>query len=363
MVHQNAVSIDEMRDKLMTIGQVRGHLGMTEPLSEVEFDASAAEVRYEDGWKDGADTDLTSAYLRLPGGVEYQLTKQAVLEVGAHVGVPRELQKEAPPELISSFVNGMLGVRYADKDLKMLARGGNQVLAVTRATVSPFSNIRLLDTVLAGIAKRYGEGEVLADYKFHHTLENTAMRLIVPGERRVITGTGVPDDTWSVGIDFANSLTGTGKTDIRGYLFRWWCTNGCIDTLNATGAFSRRGSTEDDAVAWAAATVEEVLGGLEPMLDHVQELTTQPVAGDVRDTLEGLFDDNRINVRDRHRVIAEMADTEDMTGYGLLNAITVTANQDGLDHRAVDRLMGMGGGFIGSHSTRCNLGRVHRVHQ
>jgi hypothetical protein len=364
MVHASAVSLDEMRSQLLTLDQVRERLAVTEPLSEVEFTAGDAEVRYEPGWaaKTVADTAYTGAYLRLPGGNEYQFTKQGALELGAVCHMPRGLQAQTPPDVLAPFINWWLanGEDVAAKELKALCQQ-DKVAAVTRGTVNPFSNLRMLDTVIAGVEKKYGQGEVLADYKFHHNLEATALRLIVPGQRRVITGTSVPDDTWSVGIDYRNSLTGLRQTSVRGYLFRWWCTNGCIDTINASPNFSRRGQTEDDAVAWASVTVDEVLAGLEPMLDNVQGLTAQPVTGDVRGMLEGLFDDNGITVADRHRVIGEMAEDDEMTAYSLLNAVTVTANLPDLDYRAVDRLMGMGGHIVSSHSRRCDLGKVHRV--
>ncbi len=360
-VHATSVSLDEMRGRLITLDQARERLAESEPLSEIEFDAGTAEMRYGAAWRSGEETAPTSTSLLLPGGTEYQLTKQAVLEVGAAVGIPRKLQLEAPDDALSSFVNAMLATRYEGKQLKLLARN-DQALALTRATVSPFSNLRMLETITDQLAQHYGEGEVLVDYKFHHNLEATAMRLIVPGHRRNITGTSVADDTWSIGIDYRNSLTGLRQLDIRGYLFRWWCTNGCTDNLNASGAFSRRGATEEDAVAWAMESVNEVLGGLEPMLDHVQALTTEPIAGDVRDSLEGLFAENGVNSRDRHRIIEEMAENDEMTGYSLLNAVTVTANLPGLDYRAVDRIMGTGGHIVSSQRQRCNLGKLHHVH-
>lgn len=364
MAHATSVPLEDMRDRLKSIDWVREQLSVTEPLSELPFTASDARVRYEPGWADVGDTDYTGAYLRIAGS-EYQLTKQGALELGAVCHLPRSgLQEKTPPHVLEPFVNWWLssGSDVESRELKALC-SEDKIAAIARGTVSPFSNLRLLDTMLAGIEKKFGQGEVLADYKFHHTLEATALRLIVPGERRIIAGTSVPDDTWSVGIDFRNSLTGLKQTSIRGYLFRWWCTNGCIDTQNDTGAFSRRGQTEDDALNWAALTVEEVLGGLEPMFDQVQHLVGERVAGDVQSQMDGLFDDNDINTADRHRIIEEMAETDEMTAYGLLNAITVTANQDGLDHRAVNKIMSMGGQLVSTHAQRCNLGRLHRVHE
>jgi hypothetical protein len=362
MVHQKSVSIEEMRSSLLTLDQVRERLSATEPLSELSFEANGADLRLENGWAGQAVplTGYTDAYLRLPGGTEYQLTKQAALEIGAAVGIPRRIQEDTDPSLMAPVINWRLRERLRDKELKGLAREG-QVLAVTRGTVSPFSNLAMLDVMLGGLARKYGEGEILADYKFHHDLEHTGLRLIVPGQRRTITGTSVADDTWSVGLDFANSMTGLRQTEIHGQLFRWWCTNGCTDTLHAVGGLSRRGTTQEDALAWAAATVEEVLGGLEPMLDHVQELTTQPIAGNVRDVLEGLFTDYGIPSRDRHRVIEEMAEDDEMTAYSMMQAVTVAANLEGIPDRDRQRLMRMGGGIASTHSERCNLGRVHRT--
>lgn len=362
MVHQKSVSIDEMRGQLLTIDEVRERLAATEPLSEIAFTAGASDLRLEPGWASASIplTDYTDAFLRMEGGSEFQLTKQAALEVGAAVGIPRKIQEDSDPSVMAPLINWRLQKRLDSKELKALGRE-DKVLAVTRGTVSPFSNLALLDVMVAGLEKKYGEGEILADYKFHHDLEHTGLRLIVPGYRRVITGTSVADDTWSVGVDFANSLVGLRQTEIHGQLFRWWCTNGCTDTLHAVGGLSRRGTSQDDALAWAAETVDEVLGGLEPMLDHVQALTTQPVAGDVRSILDGLFTDYKIPSRDRHRVIESMADDEEMTAYSLMQAVTMAANLDGVPDRDRQRLMRMGGGLAGTHSKRCNLGRVHRT--
>lgn len=362
MVHANSVSIDEMRAQLKSLDWAREQLSATEPLSEISFDAGNAALRLEDHWgsDDVALTDYTGAYLDLPGGQEYQLTKQGALELGAQVGIPRKVQEDTDPGLMSQLVNWRLANRIPTKELKALGMQ-DRVLAVTRGTVTPFSNIQLLDVMVGGLEKKYGEGEILVDYKFHHDLEHTGLRLIVPGYQRVITGTSVADDTWSVGLDFANSLTGLRQTEVNGQLFCWWCTNGCTDTLHSVGGLPRRGATQEDALAWAASTVEEVLAGLEPMLDHVQGLTAQPVAGDVRSVLEGLFQDYAIPSRDRHRVIEAMAEDEEMTAYSLMQAVTQAANLDGVTDRDRQRLMRMGGSIAGSHSQRCNLGRMHRV--
>lgn len=363
MPHATSVSVEEMLPQLFTLDQVREKLAVTEPLSAVEFTAGQSEMRLEEGWShsDVALTDYTGAYLRLAGGTEYQLTKQGALEFGAHVGIPRKVQEDSDPDIMASLVNWRLANRIPTKELKALGMQ-DRMMAVTRGTVTPFSNLQLLDVMEAGLKSKYGQGvDIYGDYKFHHDMEHTGLRLIVPSYQRVITDTSVADDTWSVGIDFANSLIGLRQTEIKGQLFRWWCTNGCTDTLHSAGGLSRRGTTEEDALEWAASTVETVLGGLEPMLDHVQTLTAQPIAGDVRSVLEGLFQDYGVPSRDRHRVIESMAEDEEMTAYSLMQAVTQAANMDGVPDRDRQRLMRMGGSIAGSHSQRCDLGRLHRV--
>ena len=118
---------------------------------------------------------------------------------------------------------------------------------------------------------------MLADYKFTHNLERTNLRLIVPGQQRVISGTRVADDSWSAGIQLRNSLAGTEQTAIDGYLFRWWCTNGCTDTLAEVSALNRRQfPSPEEAYEWARESVDEILGSLEGSFDAVQSTTGCP---------------------------------------------------------------------------------------
>jgi hypothetical protein len=349
MVHANAVDIEEMRGKLLTLDDVRERLASTEPLADRVFEAPQAQLRLEHGWAGGEDTSLASAWLRIEGDEdEIQLTKQAALEVGAFCRLPRKLQEEAPADLVQTFANRMLSENLARyKEVKLLVRPGQNIgTALTNHTIQPFSNLEFLDIMLAGIQEHYGEGEVLADYKFFHDLERTNLRLIVPGEQRVISGTRVADDTWSAGIQFRNSLAGIEQTQIDGYLFRWWCTNGCTDTLAQVPALSRRQfPSPAEAYEWARESVDSILGQLEGSFDAVQATTALPVAPDqVAATMRDLFTEHAVPARSRERIISELADAgEDMTVYDVLNAVTVTANADGVSPDATEQLLSLGG--------------------
>lgn len=362
MVHATAVDIEQMRSKLLTLDDVRARLAVTEPGGERIFKATDVQMRYEPAWAAGDDeTVLAPAYLQFTGadGPEIQLTIQAALELGAACRLPREVQKSWPADLTQTVVNRSLSSLLGERDLKMLIRkaGGADIgTAVCRPTVIPFSNLEMLDRMLEGIEAAYGPGEVLADYKFYHDLEQTNLRLIVPGQQRVITGTRVADDTWSAGIDFRNSLIGLKQTSLGGYLFRWWCTNGCTDTLASVPALSRRETpSAEDAYEWVRQSVDEVLGGLETALDAVQASVNVPVPPDqVAVTIRDLFAEHNVPVRERQRVISELAELDEhMTVYDVAQAITVVANSDQVSPRAVEQLLSLGGHAVHAATDRC----------
>jgi hypothetical protein len=245
------------------------------------------------------------------------------------------------------------------KSYKILGIQGDKAAAIPRASVMPYSNLRLLDTALESIQAQYGEGQVFADYKFVHDLQRTHLRLIIPEHVRTIQNTGTDNDTWSVGIQIKNSLTGLEQTEINGYLFRYWCTNGAIDTRsNSNAVWSRRGriGRDEDAVfEWAKDAVDEVLGGFESSFDAVQAMTEINIEGSAREALNDVFSTYRIPGPHRDRIISSMINEDTLTMYSLMQAVTEAANADNLNAVDVDRLMRAGGdlpAFV--EEGRCN---------
>lgn len=362
-----AVTIDDMRDQLLTLDTVRARFAATEPLAQLTFPTSS-EIDFEiqPGWADGQAGDEAPAVLITPTGARYAMTKQAVLEVGAHCGIPRGYQERLPASLLIPQLRYWFREGFGEKEFKILSRerpsdGASEAplpltMAVCRGTITPFSNLQLLDVAVDRLRTAYGQDtEILADYKFQHDLELTGFRLIVPEHARTITGTRVDADRWCTGIDIRNSLIGLKPSDIRGYLFRYWCTNGCTDTLTSTGQFTRRGTFDEaDFWAWAEASMDKSIASLEGSFDAVQQLTQVPVGGDVVTVLTDLFGQYNIPVRERQRVIAAMADLDgEITMYDIQQAITQAANMDGLSARAVEQLLGMGGHVAHAATGRC----------
>jgi len=364
-VHSYSVGLDTMVEggQLLTLDAARDKLRDTEPLNQHTFQlGDGVEFQLGSGWALGADGAPADAYLVTPGGVRYQLTKQAMMEAAAFPGIPRKYGQRLRPSNLQDDVNWHYQHGMGEGEFKILAqdREGQDplALAMCRGTIQPFSNLELLDSVIAGAQEHLGKAadEVLVDAKFNHDLERTNLRLVFPGASRVITGTRVPDDAWSTGIQFQNSQIGIKQTRVDGYLFRYWCTNGCTDTLATAGALKRRSvSDPDQAYEWARRSVEEVLGGLEHTLDAVQALTEASLGqGEVVRVLSDLYARHHVPVAQQNIITGAVADlTGNITMYDIMQEITRTANRQDLSPRVIAGLMSLGG-HVTHGSARCN---------
>lgn len=360
-----AVTADEMRGRLLTLDDVRERLSVTEPVASQIFPVgTGVRFRVQPAWEHGIDVkapiDPVDASVTIgPVGAqqEFPLTKEAVMEACALFGQPRKLTARSPHNLVEDALNFWYRGGLGEKDYQVLTVGQNAVVAgFTRSTIVPFSNSRLLDQVVSGLQTKYGEDvEILADYKFAHSLEKTAVRLIVPESARVIERTGTEDDTWSLGVQIKNSLVGSAQTEINGYLFRWWCTNGAIDTHASSGTWSRRrreGQT-DEVYSWARAVVDEVLGGLEPALDAVQASVDEPIQGEANEVLRDVFETFHVPTVTRQSIISNMVEEENLTMYHLAQAITQAANEEDMSEGHRETLMRVGAAVPHAAHDRC----------
>ena len=367
------VTIDQMRDKLIPLEDLRQRLGKTEPLSYKEFSAgSPIGFDLAPDWNHGIDlvasTDPIKASVRF--GVEdaprVTLTKEALLEFTSACGLSKAYVQRAPAHLITPQLEWWYSGGFGQRDFKALQVGSDEdarVVALTKATIQPFSNVSLLDKAVEAIYAEYGEDtEILSDYKFQHSLRQTAFRLIVPGHQRVIEGPGTSaDDTWSAGVQVRNSLIGLTQTQIDGYLFRWWCTNGAIDVKASAGAWNRKaGGQGDDVYEWAREAVDGILGGLEHSFQAVEDLTQVPLDEDAAVVLRDLFEEYKIPLAARSRITDNMVTASgELTMYSMMQAVTEAANQVDLDPNHVEHLMRIGGDLPHSVHERCEA--CHRL--
>lgn len=359
------VTVQDMldRDKLITLDRGYELLRTTEPLAFVDFQTgSSVRFRVEDEWNQDLDavagTEPVNAWVSIShgqnDGVEYRLTKDAVLEATGACGMGKAYVGRAPGFLTTDALNywyrgGM------DKGLRLMVVGEDQIgAALTRETIQPFSNVQLLEQAVSRIeAAHPGLAVYLDASKANHSLRRTFLQLVVPDLGRVIAS-GEANDQWWGGIQLANSLNGEKQTAISGYLYRMLCTNGMIDVGANSEAWSRRsgGQEPEEVYAWAADAVDSVLGGLEHSFEAVEALTQIPLEGEIGATARDVFEQYRVPARARERIINELVETNNMTMYGLVNAITAGANGD-VRPEEQQLLMSVGGDVV-HHTDRCD---------
>jgi len=341
-----------MRHKLISTTDVRSALAHTEPLESFHVDS---DTRFRLGaWNIDSSTtseptDIVDAEVEI-SGQSFPLTKEALLAATSSIGLKTSYVQKTPAYLIEPQLN--YWIEQSVKDQKLLVSNGT-ASAFTRSTITPFSNVTLLNSILTAL----GDQEVLVDYKFNHSLTDTSIRLVLPQRSRVLERTGKLDDEWSVGIQLTNSATGARQTSIEGYLFRWWCTNGAI-TKHNLGTWSRKSNGQGDEVYdWARQAVDEVLGGMEMALDEIQGLVDIPVDGIAADILKDIFSTYNIHREEREAITANMVEAVNLNMYEVMNAVTSVANTPGLSPARVEQLLAAGGDIphtIVSRCTSCN---------
>jgi hypothetical protein len=83
----------------------------------------------------------------------------------------------------------------------------------------------------------------------------------------------------------------------------------------------------------------------------VQSLAGEPIEGEVSQTARDIFSEHRIPGPLQRGVLDELVETDDLTMYGLMNAITAAANGD-ISPQHQQLLMSTGGD-VSRHAERC----------
>jgi len=347
-----SISIDVMKTDLLTVDEVQEKLSQFEPFTTLPLTKeSSVSFQVDPEWNLTVDTlrdtDPVDVFVTIDG-VEKQLTKEALGQLSSSIGLPMATVKKAPHDAVEGFLNRLY--RDPSKDMKVLSVG-DRASAMAPATITPFSNVELLDSVVDRLKHTYGgDAEILADYKITNTLTRTDIRLIVPQESRRMRDTYMDDvpgnayDDWAAGVHLSNSLVGKSQTFVDTYLFRWWCTNGCTTENTSVGTWDRRHSGDDpaDVVSWVTQAVDSALEHMEDKFDQIQSLASLQIA-DAEAVVSELFAQYNLPARQRREIGERAIRNQHMTLYSLAQAVTQQANEPGMSGKDVERLLRIGG--------------------
>lgn len=350
------VAVDQMRPKLLTIEEATQRLQQTEPLGVIPFTSDEKiAFRFSPGWETSLEatspTEAVEAFVTVDGE-EHQLTREGVEQAGGLVNISKKNLKTLPGNITEQAMNYFYE-NLGEQAYNMLTVKGLGS-AFTNRSVVPFSTLQLFERAIDGIHDQYPGAEVLVDYKFQNTLAETNLNLIVPADQRFIRGGGMVDiptgerDAWSAGIHLTNSLSAKAPTAIESYLFRWWCTNGAIESLSSVGTWNRRSNGQTEGVYdWAQDAVNEVLGGMEHRFTKIQRLTEIEMQGaNTGEVLRQIFNDYKVPLKQRDTVQNTLLDADSINMYTVMNAITQAANN--VDAARAHTLMRIGGNIPNS---------------
>lgn len=262
-------------------------------------------------------------------------------QIAGRLGIPQKyydrMMTEAP-DMLRANVNGWLG---KDKDKKLVRTLDGNVRAFLSSRYRPLDNHDLAEAVLPILAER--ESGITVE-----SCEITERRLYIKAVTERISTEIRVGDRVQAGIVISNSEVGCGSVKIEPLIFRLVCKNGMIvpdsslkkyhvgrsgDAGDMAEEFFRDETRKaDDRAFWLK--VQDVVRGtfnavmFRKMTERLreaagQEITTDPVkAVEVVAERFGLAEDT-----ERAGVLRWLIKNGDLTQYGLVNAVTRTAQE------------------------------------
>lgn len=333
------------KTNLLTLDQAYAELQKTEPLSTTLL-SSDTKVKIE--LEGGLAADLSTVTGTAPvgafitiDGVERQMSRDAVLQAGAHFGLTAAYMKRAPAHLVEHNLNYWYSAGLDDQMLTALSVG-ETVQAFTPYKHVPFSNVDLIEQIVGWLSNTVG-GEILVDWKFQNNLVKTDVRLILADTTYELDSA---DDVWSHGIHVSNSLIGKTMTSVENYFYRWTNGTGLTSDIEGEGDWNRRlnGQEEMDMWEWAQERLTDLLNVSDDRMRELESLGKLPITN-LTETTREVFTAYKVPQKSRPAVLdALVADKADeLTMYSVVTALMAAANSPDLPDAKRDLLMRVAG--------------------
>ena len=290
-------------------------------------------------------------------GAEYGVTNLARRQLADKLKIPFayfERMRETQPDLLDHNVNTWL---QADADRRLVRTLDGEVRAVLSDRYRRLDNFDLADDVIPILLR-------LEDARFESVeLTETKMYLKVITPR--VTFEVAPGDIVQAGVVITNSEVGCGTLSVQPLIHRLVCRNGLIASDHALRKthVGRSLSTEEESVTvfkddtLAADDRAFFLKVRDVVEAAVSEATFRQVAmkfqqtrhirltGDPVKTVEVLANRYALNDTDRSGVLRYLILQGDLSGYGLVNAVT-HYSQDVDDYDRATEFESLGGKLI-----------------
>lgn len=294
---------------------------------------------------------------QVDGPTTFGVTPLARRQLAEKLGIPYayfERMREQQPRLLDSNVNTWL---QNEPDRRMLRTLDGQVRAVLSDRYRRLDNFDLAESVLPILRQ-------LPEVVFE-SVELTETKMYLKCVTPRLTFEVAPGDVVQAGVVISNSEVGQGTLSVQPLLFRLICRNGLIaaDRSLRKTHIGRSMSTEDEGVVVyqddtlraddkafflkvrdvVQAAVSEAT--FRQTAQKLQRTLGIPLTGDPVKSVEVLAQRYTLNDDERTGVLRHLIEDGQLSGYGLVNAVT-HYSQTVDDYDRATELESLGGRLI-----------------
>lgn len=258
------------------------------------------------------------------------------------------------PELLAQNVNGWAGHPSNSGVSRMVRTLDNDVRAVLSDSYSRKDNYDFLNSVLPSIQEaQVGEIKVQSSEITDRRMYLQMTFSEVSQEFELDKGDRKVGDVVQAGLILTNSEVGYGCREIRFLVFTLSCTNGMVVPREVAGMRTRHvggklgngnlyqlslEAQDADTKAFSLATrdiVRQMVSKdhLARVVGQLQDANSRKMTGNVTEGVKVLANNFRLNQNEQESVLDHLIRNGNLSQYGLINAVTRTAN----DHPSYDR--------------------------
>ncbi|HUK07324.1 MAG TPA: hypothetical protein VLX09_05600, partial [Stellaceae bacterium] len=285
--------------------------------------------------------------LDLEGQGAFGVTDLALTQVGDRVGIPtkyvRRMQTEAPA-LLAANVNHWFRERHETRMVRTLDGKARAFLSNRYARID---NLDVAEVALPVLGNVSGLRVVSCEVTEHRLY----IKAVTDRVRREITSRRVGDIV-EAGVMISNSEVGLGSVLVTPFAYFLACTNGAVrEGGKRWNHIGRHAAEQDDIYALLTdetkaaddkallLKVRDTIGAAldETLFDRwvgkVQGTTDNRIEGDVTKAIEVLGNRLSLTNSEQSSVLRYLVEGGDLSQYGLMNAVTRTAE----DAQSYDR--------------------------
>ena len=300
------------------------------------------------------EVDLTAPGADLQRVEDFAIRPHAHKQLATYTGIPLKYYERMPTDLKAINVNHWL---RNEPSQRMLRTIDGEARALVSDSYRPLDNYDLLTAVLPVLMDITGmrvESSAITETKMY-------LKCVFPTiEADLDPKVG---DIVNAGMTLSNSEVGAGSLEFLLMLFRLWCLNGCTSAVGhkrrhvgkrqgeadlAEEFYTNETKAADDAAFWmkvqdtAKAIVTEE--HFTKMVDDLRR-TKERELGNPVEVVELAANRFGFNETEQGGILQHLTTGGDLTGYGLLNAVT-RYSQDVDDYDRASELEKVGGQII-----------------